>query len=77
MLPAEAHDEAGHSTERASPKRLLTIQEVADRLGVSKATVYKLCEEGRIPHFRVSNAIRVDAAALEAYLAAVSSRSKS
>ncbi|WP_414654221.1 helix-turn-helix domain-containing protein [Hyalangium sp.] len=38
--------------------RLLTVEEVARYLGVSRATVYKLCSEGRLPHLRVSNAIR-------------------
>jgi excisionase family DNA binding protein len=38
---------------------LLTVQEVARYLGVSRATVYKLCSEGRLPHLRVSNTIRI------------------
>ena len=37
---------------------LLTVKEVARYLGVSRATIYKLCSEGRLPHLRVSNAIR-------------------
>ncbi len=40
--------------------RLLTIREVADRLRVSRATVYRLVAEGRIPAVRISSgAIRV------------------
>jgi excisionase family DNA binding protein len=40
--------------------RLLTVREVADRLRVSRATVYRLVAEGRIPAVRVSSgAIRV------------------
>ena len=39
---------------------LLTVRQVAARLGVSTSTVYKLCREGRLPHVRVSNAIRVE-----------------
>ncbi|WP_422724033.1 helix-turn-helix domain-containing protein [Hyalangium rubrum] len=38
--------------------RLLTVEEIARCLGVSRATIYKLCSEGRLPHLRVSNAIR-------------------
>ncbi|MBI5069071.1 MAG: helix-turn-helix domain-containing protein [Deltaproteobacteria bacterium] len=39
--------------------RLLSVRAVAELLGVSTATVYRLCEEGRLPHLRVGNAIRV------------------
>jgi excisionase family DNA binding protein len=47
---------------------LLTVAEVARRLGVSTATVYKVCAAGRLGHVRVSNAIRVPETALAAYL---------
>ncbi len=47
---------------------LLTVAEVARRLAVCRATVYRICREGRLAHARVSNAIRVPASALEAYL---------
>lgn len=50
------------------PERLLTVREVAERLGISTATVYRLCERGALPHVRVSNAIRIQLAALEAFL---------
>ncbi|MBI5627309.1 MAG: helix-turn-helix domain-containing protein [Candidatus Rokubacteria bacterium] len=43
---------------------LLTIREVAERLRVCRATVYRLCAEGRLDHIRVSNAIRVPVEAL-------------
>jgi len=49
--------------------RLLTIREVAARLAVSTATVYKLCERGDLVHARISNAIRVPPDALAAYIA--------
>jgi excisionase family DNA binding protein len=48
---------------------LLTVREVADKLQVSTATVYKLANRGDLPHARVSNAIRVAPAALAAFLA--------
>jgi excisionase family DNA binding protein len=38
---------------------LLTVREVAARLGVCTATVYALCERGLLRHVRVLNAIRV------------------
>jgi excisionase family DNA binding protein len=47
---------------------LLTVAEVARQLRVCRATVYRLCAEGRLGHVRVSNAIRVPASALAEYL---------
>jgi len=45
--------------------RLLTVREVADRLRVCRATVYRLVAEGRIPALRVSSgAVRIPEAAL-------------
>ncbi len=38
---------------------LLSVREVAARLGVSTATIYALCDRGQVPHVRVSNAIRI------------------
>ena len=46
----------------------MTVPEVAMRLGVSRSTVYQLCERGELQHVRVSNAIRVPAAAVVVYL---------
>jgi excisionase family DNA binding protein len=37
---------------------LLTVADVARRLRVSKATVYKLVAEGRLAHVRIGNQIR-------------------
>jgi excisionase family DNA binding protein len=40
--------------------RLLTVKEVAAKLRVSTATVYGLCERGRLPYVRIStHAIRI------------------
>jgi excisionase family DNA binding protein len=39
---------------------LLTVKEAARRLEVSTATVYSLCESGRLPHVRIStHSIRI------------------
>src|SRR2546423_2207947 len=58
-------------TPMAGPIRigsLLTVKQVAARLGVSAATVYGLCERRELHHVRVANAIRVSPDALEAFL---------
>ena len=46
-------------------ERLLSVRQVAARFGVSTSTIYALCQKGRLPHVRVSNAIRVAPEALE------------
>ena len=37
---------------------MLTVADVALRLRLSRATVYKLVAEGKLPHVRIGNAIR-------------------
>jgi excisionase family DNA binding protein len=48
---------------------LLTVREVAARLRLSTATVYKLCRSGALRHVRISNAVRVPMGELELYIA--------
>ena len=43
-----------------SKKRALTVEELADVLGVAIRTVYKEAEDDRIPFFRVRSSIRFD-----------------
>jgi excisionase family DNA binding protein len=54
---------------RARMQPLLTVRQAAVLLGVCAATVYRMCEHGELPHFRVRNAIRVPVATLKACLA--------
>jgi excisionase family DNA binding protein len=48
--------------------KLLTVRDVARTLRVSTATVYRLCDDGELPHLRVGNAIRVCPEDLEDYV---------
>ena len=49
---------------------LLTVRDVAARLRVCTATVYRLVGEGRLAHVRVLNAVRVAPRDLEAFIGA-------
>ena len=37
----------------------LTVQEVASYLRVSRQTVYTLIRDGKIPHFKIGNKVRI------------------
>jgi excisionase family DNA binding protein len=47
---------------------LLSVRQVAGKLGVCTATVYALCARGALPHVRVLNAIRVGQGDLEDFV---------
>jgi excisionase family DNA binding protein len=47
---------------------MLGVREVAERLRVCTATVYKLCASGALEHVRVLNSIRVTEERLHAFL---------
>ena len=51
------------------PASLLSVRDVAAVLGVSKATIYKLCDRGDLVHMRVSNTIRFRREEVERFLA--------
>lgn len=50
------------------PDRLLTVDQVAEYLGVSRTTVRKLIAERRIETYRVGRRIRIHPDAVEDYL---------
>jgi excisionase family DNA binding protein len=50
-------------------KFLLTVREVARRLSVCTATIYRLCERGELAHTRVGAALRIAASDVDRYLA--------
>jgi excisionase family DNA binding protein len=53
---------------------LLTVREVAARLKVSTATVYKLCRRGMLRHVRVLNVLRIAPADLDRFASSGSKR---
>jgi excisionase family DNA binding protein len=53
-----------------SAEWLLSVKDVARALAVSTATVYGLCESGKLPHVRVLNTIRVSRQDLRTFIAA-------
>jgi excisionase family DNA binding protein len=55
--------------------RLLTAEEVADRLGVTRTWVWAQAREGRIPHVRLGRYRRFREEALEQWLGDLEVRS--
>lgn len=49
------------------PNDSLSVQEVADLLGISKNTVYDLIKRKQIPSYRVGHKLRVDSLDIETY----------
>ena len=59
---------------------LLTPKEVADRLRVSRATVYNLCECGKLASYRIGvgrGALRISEADLDAFIESCRDTSRS
>jgi excisionase family DNA binding protein len=50
------------------PESLLTPQEVADWLKMSRVWVYKQAEKGLLPFHRVGEAVQFDSVEIRAYL---------
>ncbi len=48
----------------------LSVDDVAERLGVPKRFVYRLVEERRVPHTKLGRYLRFDPTDVEAYIAA-------
>jgi len=57
---------ATDSEVRRSARPLLSVRQVAKVSGVCQATVYRGCDQRKLPHFRVLNAIRIDPRAVKA-----------
>jgi len=50
---------------------LLSRSEAAERLAVSKSTIYRLIRSGELPAFRVGHQVRIGAVDLENYIKAL------
>jgi hypothetical protein len=68
--------DAGFSKSFAAPvlpgvegEKLLSVRDVAGRLGVCTATVYKLCERGKLAHVLVLTTIRIRSVDLVSFIA--------
>lgn len=54
-------------------KRLLSVAETAELLGISQSFLYKLAESESIPHIRLGRAIRFDIRQIDAWLEEITS----
>jgi excisionase family DNA binding protein len=52
-------DAAAERSPFASDAQFLTVADLAHRMGVSTATIYKLVHAGELPHVRVGGMIRL------------------
>ena len=57
--------ETNERQENVSEETLLTVQEVSEQLKVSQATVWRWCQSGKLPAFRVGQQWRIRATDLQ------------
>lgn len=50
-------------TGKAASNKFDTVREFAERIGVSKNTVYRMIEDGQLKAARVCNVLRINVAA--------------
>lgn len=67
---------AGSNDDRATVTSLLTAEEVAERLGVTKDWVWAQARAGRIPHVRLGRYCRFREEAIEAWVIQLESASR-
>jgi excisionase family DNA binding protein len=55
---------------RTEKDRLLNVEQVRERLGIGRSTVYKMIEEGKLKGFKVcgTRGLRVRLSVVEAYI---------
>ena len=54
---------------RSDQELLLRVEVAAERLAVSRATLYRLIQRGELPTVRIGSAVRVPVMAIERWLA--------
>ena len=50
---------------------MLTVKELAKRLGISRSKAYTLLEAGKVPHYRIDGVYRISEEQLREYLESV------
>jgi excisionase family DNA binding protein len=65
MKPTQTVSE---STTEAGYPPLLTGEQVARRLNISRAYAYKLIQQGDLPYIRIGRSVRVELPALQAFI---------
>jgi excisionase family DNA binding protein len=59
----------GADEGQRAQEHLLSVKQVAEQLGVTTATAYALCADGRLAHVRILNVIRIAPSDLAAFVA--------
>lgn len=53
-----------------SSTKLITVEEVAKQLGVSRTTVYEVMDRGELPYVKIGRSRRVSQQAINSYIEA-------
>ena len=64
-----SHASQHNTADVQEPDRLLTIPQVAKRLAISDGRAYELARQGKLPTVKVGKYVRVEPAALDAWIA--------
>jgi len=70
MLPGTKLADNGAGSAPALSDRLLTADEVAEYLGISRTLAYKLIAQGHIRHIKIARCIRIAAAEVALFIEA-------
>lgn len=52
----------------SSLPRLISVAQLAERLGERKLRIYELCQQGMIPHVRIGRSVRFDPDAVREWI---------
>jgi len=71
MHRSQANTRPSRTEERMAPisKQLLTVAQVADRLGLKQATIRRRILERRLPYVKLGRAVRIPVEAVDALIA--------